>query len=203
MNDRYFEVQKKIIDIIERWENETAKYGDRKSWKKFIGDVCVRVLRAFIAEELPTGYTVSQPNSYILGFPTEFDLLVVKEGAKTIEYTNAYKPEDVVIGFEIKKEGIYSSKDELREYIERIKQNFDNIRKNYENIGFIYLTISEVTKTRRSGAINYFNETKRFLSPYKAFCLKASRTGELYTDGWKNFINHVKELINTYKKKTA
>jgi len=201
MDDQYFETQKKIIEKLEKFDEEISKTGEIRAWKKFIGDVCVRLLKAFIERELPEGYVITQPYAYIQGFPTEFDLLIVRKKAKPMEYTNVYNPKEVVIGLEIKKGGIYSSKNYLEKSIEKIKDNFNRVKKKYNHINFIYLTISEVTKTKRRNAINYFEITKKGLSPYKAYCLKDSRTGELFPDGWRDFISYIKELISRDKER--
>ncbi|MEW5759194.1 MAG: hypothetical protein AB1779_00335 [Candidatus Thermoplasmatota archaeon] len=105
MKNENLTVQKEIVKLIEEIKKEVAPKG--KKWKKYYGDVCVRIFREFILREIPSEYTVSSPNAYIKDFPTEFDLLVVDKNSSPIKHTNAYFPEKVKCGFEVKAHGIF------------------------------------------------------------------------------------------------
>jgi len=133
-------IQEKIAEPIEKVKEELATKEKSRKWKKYYGDVCVRIFREFILKEIPPRYTLSSPNAYIEGFPTEFDLLVVNKDAKPIEYTNMYLPEKVELGIEIKAHGVFGGRKDLEKDIRSIKDNFDTVKSSYPHIDFIYLT---------------------------------------------------------------
>lgn len=134
----------------------------------------------------------TSPNAYIFGFPTEFDLLILEKGSQPEKFTNAYKPEKVICGIEVKANGIYGGKSNLKRVINSIKQIFLSVNKEYEKIKFIYFTFQEVTSPKKQNSINYLNETKKYLEPYKVICLKDSRNGTVFVDQWQKFINYIK-----------
>jgi len=179
MKNQYLIIREKIAELIEKVKEELATKEKSRKWKKYYGDVCVRIFRGFILREIPPRYTLSSPNAYIEGFPTEFDLLVVNKDAKPIEYTNMYLPEKGELGIEIKAHGVFGGREDLEKDIRSIKGNFDTGKSSYPHIDFIYLTYEEVAFPKRKNSIRYLDDTIRILEPYKVFCLKDSRTGSL------------------------
>jgi len=107
---------KKMLDKSK--ENDPST---KRKWTKLYGDVCVRIFREFLLEELPEEYTITQPYAYIKGFPYEFDLLIVDKSSRPIKYTNIYHTNNVRIGIEIKARGIYGGRDEIKNAIHRLK----------------------------------------------------------------------------------
>jgi len=197
------ENQEKIAELIEekiKKEKEGKPKEERRKWNKYYGDMCVRIFREFIMGEIPNTYTLSSPNAYICGCPTEFDLLIINKDAKPIKYTNAYRIEDVRVGIEIKSRGVFGGRsdvNDVKKTIEKIKDNFDAVRDIYPNsrIDFVYLTYEEVASVKRKNSINYLQETINILSPYPVFCLKDSRADKLINGEWKRFIVHLNKLL--------
>jgi hypothetical protein len=156
-----------------------------RGWTKFTGDIFVRIVSDLLKQQ---GFNVSEANAYILGYPIEFDLLILKQGAQPEKYTNAYNPADVQTGIEFKTRGMFGGKNVLDNNISHIKNNFLMINAQYPNIKFVYLTFQETCSTKNSGSINYFQSTINGLAPYKAFCLKDTRGG-FNLGQWNSFIN--------------
>lgn len=174
-----------------------------KKWKKYYGDACVRIFREFISREISSEYTVSSPNAYIEGYPTEFDLLVVvDDNASPMEHTNAYFPEKVKCGFEIKAHGTgYGSHEDLEKDIKRIKDNFVAVNKKQHHINFVYLTYEETINPKRDTSIRYLDETKKVMEPYKVFCLRdSSRKRELQIGtehGWEELVCYLNNSLQS------
>lgn len=187
--------QEKIVVIMEEIKKEIRTKGETRKWKKFYGDVCVRIFREFISKEIPPRYVLSSPNAYIVNFPTEFDLLVVNKDTNPIKYTNMYYPKDVKIGFEIKAHGIFGGRKDLEKYIRNIKDTFDAVKNRYPHIDFGYLTYEEVVFPKRKNSIRYLEETVRILEPYKVFCLRDSRTGKLIDGEWQKFVSFLNSSL--------
>ena len=181
--------QEKIIALIE----ERKQKG--KSWKKYNGDVCCRIFREFLLEEIPKNYKISSPNAFIVGFPTEFDLLIVDGDAKPEMYSNTFKPEKVKCGLEIKARGFFGGRKELEKEITKIKQKFENVRKYYPFICFVYLTCKEVAFPKRKKSIHYLDETHKILEPYEVFCLKDSRTERVIQKEWERLVSYLKTIL--------
>lgn len=185
--------QEQISSAIDNF-SQNFHPGD-KCWKKYIGDVCCRIFREYLLAEIPKRYKISSPNAYIVGFPTEFDLLIIDENAITEKFTNAFKPENVKWGLEIKTRGLYGGRKILENKIIKIKQIFENVRKSQPSINFAYLTYKEVAYPKKSGSIRYLDETRHALAPYQVFCLKDSRTGKMIDNEWIKFITHIKTKL--------
>ena len=187
--------QEKIIKLIEV-EKETLKKKRKKSWNKYYGDVCCRIFREFLLKEIPKKYTISSPNAYIKGYPTEFDLLIVDRNVKPEKYTNAFKPEKVKFGLEIKAHGLFVRREDLKKAIKKIKKKFEEIKKSHPSINFLYITYEEVCYPKKKGSINYLDETRKILkSPYEVFCFKDSRTGKVIQKEWLKLISHLNKNL--------
>jgi hypothetical protein len=195
MKNQYSITQEKIAELIEKVKEEVATKEESRKWKKYYGDVCVRIFREFILKEIPPRYTLSSPNAYIVGFPTEFDVLVVNKDTKPIKYTNMHRPEKVEFGIEIKAHGVFGGQEDLEKYIRNIKDNFDAVKSRYPHIDFIYLTYEEVAFPKRKTSIRYLDETVRILEPYKVFCLKDSRTRKLIDGEWEKLASSLNNYL--------
>ncbi|HHT9120746.1 MAG TPA: DUF6602 domain-containing protein [Candidatus Hypogeohydataceae bacterium YC41] len=196
--DTNSKTQEDIIDkiggVIKNKQSIQDK-NERKKWNRYVGDVCCRIFREFILKYLPQNYTVSYPNAYIIGFPTEFDLLILNKDTKPDKYTNAFRPEKVRCVFEIKARGINVGREGLEKEITKIKNKFEEVRKKYSHISFLYLTYREVNKTKRAGSIKYLDETRKILGPDNVFCLKDSRSGETNPGEWDRLINRLTKIL--------
>jgi hypothetical protein len=72
-------IENEIINQVEETKKKLIlRYADERSrsWNKCLGDICSEVFIHYIKKQLSSLYKVSKPASYILGFPTEFDLLI-------------------------------------------------------------------------------------------------------------------------------
>lgn len=168
-----------------------------KKWKKYYGDTCARVFMEFILKEIPPIYTISSPNAYIEGFPTEFDLLIVNKNAIPVKHTNAYFPNQVKCGFEIKAHGTgFGGREDLEKDNKNIRNNFEAVKRKYQHINFVYLTYEEVAFPKRENSIKYLDVTKEVLKPYKVFCLKDSRRGEIEGE-WEKFVSYLNNSLQS------
>ena len=187
--------QQTIFELIQKKRDELDKKDNTVSWKKFIGDYFVRVIIEFLSKEIPKSYQVTEPNAYITGFPVEYDLLIIKKGSKPEKYTRSFDPKDVYLGMELKMNGIYGSRKDLKKNIQKVKNNFDLVKDEHNHIDFVYLTFSEVTNPKRKGSIDYLEINRDVFEPdYGAFCLSDSRREAITPDlenQWVNFVQKV------------
>ena len=187
--------QQTIFELIQKKRDELDKKDNTVSWKKFIGDYFVRVIIEFLSKEIPKSYQVTEPNAYITGFPVEYDLLIIMKGAKPEKYTRSFDPKDVHLGMELKMNGIYGSRKDLKKNILKVKNNFDLVKDEHNHTDFVYLTFSEVTNPKRKGSIDYLEINRDVFEPdYGAFCLSDSRREAITPDlenQWVNFVQKV------------
>ena len=138
---------------------------------------------------------MTEPNAYITGFPVEYDLLIIMKGAKPEKYTRSFDPKDVHLGMELKMNGIYGSRKDLKKNIQKVKNNFDLVKDEHNHTDFVYLTFSEVTNPKRKGSIDYLEINRDVFEPdYGAFCLSDSRREAITPDlenQWVNFVQKV------------
>lgn len=190
MNNNISETQKEICNNIERFRVDKGL-----TWNKFRGDTTCRVFMHFIEKEIlkfSNEYSLSFPNAFLKGYPTEFDFLVVTRGAEPDKFTNRYNPEDVKILFEIKTSGTMPPKEKREEFFEKIKSPINFLIKESKHINYLYLTYQE-TKS-------YLEATKKHLVPYQVFCLKnyriEYRTEDLIGGEWEKLIIYIKDLLS-------
>jgi len=187
--------QQTIFELIQKKRDELDKKDNTVSWKKFIGDYFVRVIIEFLSKEIPKSYQVTEPNAYITGFPVEYDLLIIMKGAKPEKYTRSFDPKDVHLGMELKMNGIYGSRKDLKKNIQKVKNNFDLVKDEHNHTDFVYLTFSEVTNPKRKGSIDYLEINRDVFEPdYGAFCLSDSRREAITPDlenQWVKFVQKV------------
>ena len=191
--------QQTIFELIQKKRVELDKKDNTVSWKKFIGDYFVRAIIEFLSKEIPKSYQVTEPNSYITGFPVEYDLLIIKKGSKPEKYTRSFDPKDVHLGMELKMNGIYGSRKDLEKNNQKVKNTFDIVKKEHSHINFVYLTFSEVTNPKRAGSIDYLKKNKDVIGKdYGVFCLSDNRrqtiTAELEND-WDKFVEEINRSL--------
>ena len=187
--------QQTIFELIQKKRVELDKKDNTVSWKKFIGDYFCRVVKCFLGKEIPKSYQVTEPNAYITGFPVEYDLLIIMKGSKPEKYTRSFDPKDVYLGMELKMNGIYGSRKDLKKNIQKVKNNFDLVKDEHNHTDFVYLTFSEVTNPKRKGSIDYLEINRDVFEPdYGAFCLSDSRREAITPDlenQWVDFVQKV------------
>ena len=187
--------QQTIFELIQKKRDELDKKDNTVSWKKFIGDYFVRVIIEFLSKEIPEGYQITEPNSYITGYPIEYDLLIVNTDSEPESFTHSFDPKDVHLGMELKMNGIYGSRKDLKKNIQKVKNNFDLVKDEHNHTDFVYLTFSEVTNPKRKGSIDYLEINRDVFEPdYGAFCLSDSRREAITPDlenQWVKFVQKV------------
>jgi hypothetical protein len=144
-----------------------------KNWSKLQGYISLRLVKDFIDNELKSmksQYITSRLNSFIKGFPTEFDLLILKK-ENTNSFENIYDPNDVKTIIEVKTSGIIAGKDEIERKFKRIKDDIEPIVTQFSHINFVYITLFERGKPKNPTSLDYLGITKKSLYPYKSFCI--------------------------------
>ena len=119
-------------EILEKISRTTENFGIK--CKKFSGALTVELIREALFEE---GFNVSERDVFINGIPIEIDLLIAQKGISPIKRIQ-YKPEDVLVVFEIKCRGTFGENS-----IKNIFNNFKIIKLNKKNIQCIYVTLSD------------------------------------------------------------
>jgi hypothetical protein len=192
LSDDFDIEQTDIVKIIETKERTTETLGGRRfGWNKFNEDLACRVVKQFMKKHLPNQVKVVGPNAYIDGYPAEFDLLLVTEGAIPAAFTNAYRDEDVRVVIEVKSHG-----DMAREFPEQLLSQFTALQMQYPNVNCTYLTIRETWNPGRDVSISYVRELKRALEPrYRVFCLSEPRTSGIILGQWREFVNHLSACL--------
>ncbi len=106
LSDDFDIEQAEIVKIIKSKERLTdTSRGTKFSWNKLNVDLAHRVVKEFLRKRLPKQVKVVGPNVYIDGYPVEFDLLLVTEGAIPAAFTNAYRDGEVRFVIEVKSHG--------------------------------------------------------------------------------------------------
>lgn len=172
------------------------EFDKRPKGKKSSGDVCCRILRSFLAKELGPHFKLSEPNAFISGDSKEYDLLVLASGARRLPHTNEFDSGNVKCGIEVKANGLSYSGKTLREDARRQREAFSRSRKKFPSIQFVYFTFQESTP-KKAGGVDLWKWTRRWLKPFRAFCMRNRIGGELYLDkwGWTCFVDYIKSVL--------
>ena len=153
MNKGLNKVNKEIIDSIypRLQEIETIKHNyTRNLFGKLKGNIVANVITKAIQNIIDThnlSYKVSIVNSFVNGFPTEWDLLILDKNAKGISGINLYNPEDVYAVVEFKTGGKpnfkYKEISEKQFFQEQHSKYFDIVKEISEkaNHEILYLYI--------------------------------------------------------------
>jgi len=157
-------VEHKILAEFERLNTcfilKKEEHG-RGAWGKCLGDITSGLFSHYIKEAVKGKYNVSGKNSFIEGFPYEFDLLVLRKGAKPYKFTSIYKPQDVVCCMELKSSaGPFNDDEKLKKYAEEYKNRLELLREANGKIKMIYLSM-KVTRGRE----DFFQRTKKYFGP--------------------------------------
>ena len=186
------EIIRTIDEIVDTSASKVffSRTGRKFSWNKFNGDVACRVVKSFLERHIAGSLKIVGPNVFIRGYPMEFDLMVVSSQSRPFPFTNSYPGDDVRAVVEVKKKGTGFGKDDLT----RLRYRLDSVVRSIPRLRrrILYLTISETSKPRRLGSINYLSKTRKALEPdYGVFCLKDSRTHEILLGQWEGFVKAV------------
>jgi len=180
-----FEIeQKKIVELVDEYEGG-------RTWGKFTGDVCCRIIKRHVENHLPEQFRAVGPNVYVENNPTEFDILIVNKKDSPKEYTSMYPLDGIHCIIEIKKSGLFGGRKDLLRVTRKIREGFLSVTKLKPEVKCAYLTVKEVAKPKNKSSINYFEETRNGLSPYEAFVLQEHRTKQIVKGEWKRFINYL------------
>lgn len=172
MNNRNMPITKRIAEeIIESRKDinfrkkiiKEDKENVNGCFNKILGNIVASTFRKYISYILNYygyDYKVSNVNAYIKGYPTEWDLIILKNNALETN-TNVYNANDVMAVLEFKTSGL-SDKD-----IAKLFDNqFSNLY-NLENKGLVdhsivfgYITFSE-TPTLYEDTKKYFDERNK------------------------------------------
>ncbi len=104
---------------------------------KLTGALAMEVIRNRLRE---AGIFVSARDVYILGNPTEFDLLVVRPESSP-RYGIIYDATDVAVVLEIKFSGVFS-----KDAAQDLRKRFEKVKGEYPHILCVYLTVQENEK---------------------------------------------------------
>ena len=153
MNNRNIPITERIAEEILKAKQEInfekAKKKDevKGSYNKVIGNVVASTFRKYISYILNYygyDYKVSNVNAYIKGYPTEWDLIILKSDAKE-RNTNVYDADDVVAVIEFKTSGLTDN-----DIDSQFNKHFTNLNNIYDKttnrIPFLYITFSETKK---------------------------------------------------------
>ena len=122
--------QNEILQLVD----DNKPQGGTGVWKKYYGDIVCRILSHYLCKHLSSNLRVVGPNAYILGFPTEFDLLVSTAKVMPVKFTNAYPHDQIHCVIEVKTTGIFGSKEEFSIKVRKIRDNFQSLVKEYLNL---------------------------------------------------------------------
>ena len=180
--------QSEILDVVDSMKLQ----GRTKGWSKYYGDVVCRIVAYYLNKHLPSNLKVVGPNAYIVGFPTEFDLLVANTKAKLVKFTNAYPADQVYCVIEVKTQGIRSKLDIFSAVVGRIRDNFQSVVKTNSNLKCTYIAIGEASPAQESSkSFNFVKETRKALEPFPFFVLRNSRNEEPYEGQWESFVKFI------------
>ena len=180
-------VEHKILAEFERLNtsfilNKKKKEHGRYSWNGCSGDITSKLFSHYIKEAVKGKYDVSGENSFVEGFPYEFDLLILKKGAKPFKFTSIYEPKDVVFCMELKSSaGPFNDEERSKKYAEDFKNKRNLLREANGKIEMIYLSM-KVPQARKE----FFERTTENFKPIK--CFKICEGVSICEGAWKKLM---------------
>ena len=172
--------EEKILETVSR---ATEEFGIK--CKKFSGAITVELIREALLEE---GFSVSERDVFINGIPIEVDLLIAQKDISPVNRIQ-YKPEDVLVVFEIKGRGTFGENS-----IKSIFNNFKIIKQNKESIHCIYVTLSDRKSYKWKATAKNINAPvyTLFWNSGPENSMKFNPTGD-----WKRLIKDLFNIVNT------
>ena len=172
MNNKNIPITERIAEEILKakqeinFQKENAQTDEeiKGSYNKIIGNIVASTFRKYISYIINYygyDYKVSNVNAYIKGYPTEWDLIILKSDAKETN-TNVYQMEDVKAILEFKTSGLTDTNID-----EQFNKQFSNLNSIYNKLGnrivFGYITFSETPKLYENTK-SYFDENNQRLN---------------------------------------
>lgn len=167
MNNREIPITKRIAEEILKarkdinFRKEIIKEDEnvRGSFNKIIGNIVASTFRKYISYILNYygyDYRVSNVNAFIKDYPTEWDLIILKNDAIETN-TNVYNANDVVAVIEFKTSGL-ADKDIAKQFDNQFSniKNIFNKNESDHQIVFGYITFAE-TPTLYEDTKKYFD----------------------------------------------
>lgn len=160
--EKYKKLLSKYYDIV----NIEPRYKGKLKGALVVS--CISDLINQYFEENNIGYTLSSNNVFVESFSTEFDLLIIKKGAKTLEEgVPIYAISDVKAIIEVKATGLFFSPKKLENPLKKELIDFESIQK--ENcdcqVRFGYFTMQEQI-SKGTNSIDFINITKQFINEF-------------------------------------
>ncbi len=196
ISDRASEVaktypEKMATEFQMMYEFFCCSYPKKSSTRKLYGNYSANIISKYIQKVINDNkkdFQVSESNSYIQGCATEFDALIIKKDAKSLN--GIYDAKDVVAVLEYKAYGIVDVEqlDHFIESYEETKEKNNNLK-----IGYITLSESESPKAKvkfRTNTEQKFN-SENIGKESLFFVINKSNKNSLFDDNaleWEEFV---------------
>lgn len=148
------------IAYIKEYKGLIEKYYDiinvpKKNKTKLKGAINAYLMRKYISDVIKDNnldFDVSENNVFILGYPIECDLLIVKKNAiPAFKSPYIYQEEDVVAVIECKSTGVFPTSSNPKNVFENELKMVKTIEEHGHNIKFGYLVLAEeITRTKNT-----------------------------------------------------
>jgi len=177
--------QKEIVGSVKNLKAPEGETHRKGKWNKFFGDATNRMIIDYLENHLPDGFTAIGPGAYIEEVARELDLIIVRQGATPIRFTNAYHRDSVYIVVEVKRRGVFYKK---REAEERMREHRDELIHSLSGLPLLYITVHESEKLIEATR-QVYGENAFFLST--GYEYKKVLLGE-----WRRFVNAVLGILS-------
>ena len=150
--------------------------------------VCIAVAK-YIQPHLPDGWKVSNPDVFVDGISTEFDLIIAKAGAQP--EIGGFKASEVQAILEVKTSGIIANREKYPLEIRKIRDKFDKVKVKNPRIWGALLMCYGTVSPKNSASINYEKIRKEGLEQhnYGVYTLADSRRNEIEWGRWQEFVS--------------
>jgi len=197
--------QKRILELV-----DTMKPAEKdRRWTRYDGDVVSRIVALYLGKHLPKHLNIFGPNAYLIGLPTEFDLLIGEAKAKRRRCTNAYRPDQIYSIIEVTSRT--TGMKQLKQKVDRSRRDFQSAIKLNPSCKCAFLAM-EVSSPAPMKKITYNRETKKFkeeiipqtrssidyaqeickgLAPFVCFILRNRRNKALRKGEWERLVQFV------------
>jgi hypothetical protein len=183
--ERTYNLMVEQLEIIEQadsiWEQLR---GLGKKWNRFRGNAICNILARHLEKHLPNDVKLVKL-AWVDGCPTEFDILVIDKDAMPVDFTDAYRKEQVRLLMEIKSSGVYYKREDIKNNMSEMFEKW----KVETGKPIVYLTIWE--------AKAHIKEVQDAIGNDTAFALRVE--GEDMQIGiigeWERFLDRVEALL--------
>lgn len=159
--------------------------------KPFRGYLFTCILSKYLVKCIPESYRIVLGPLWIKGLEwIEWDMAIVRRCARP-HYNRWYNPNDVIVLFECKVNGVYGSRDKLNTLLNKIKDNFKQAHEICRSLrGCLYVSLMEV-KPKGEDSINYYEKTKNVIK--NSIIFFNSRSIRSLSNKYRNNPNRVVE----------